>query len=138
MEEVKIKCHLHNIFNTTNFPSDVTYLPIQRIVRKVFQEAFPFTKPNGGLGLKPEVYLSGEEWSTQPSLVRLIRGVTNTTEPAPRCHQRCLAIGYIQLGISISTFSSETSSFVQCAWLGERLPYVRTFFGNRNHMARLI
>ncbi len=38
--------------NTTNFPSVVTHLPRQRIVRKVFQSFFLSPNPNGGLGHK--------------------------------------------------------------------------------------
>jgi hypothetical protein len=44
----------------------VTSTSIQRVVRMVFQEAFPFTNPKGGLGYLLDVYLSGEECSTQP------------------------------------------------------------------------
>ncbi len=38
----------------------------QGIVRKVFQEAFPFTEPKGGQGYLQGIYLSADECSTQP------------------------------------------------------------------------
>jgi hypothetical protein len=54
------------IISFVKFLSNVTSPSRQRVFRKIFQAAFPFTKPNGGLGLIEGIYLSGEECSTQP------------------------------------------------------------------------